>query len=63
MQIKFRSLSISHKNAPVKIREILSLDEQAIHSIFTKAEGFFQFGWCPNPLHLQSKQKFITAMN
>jgi len=44
MQIKFRSLSISHKNAPVKIREILSLDEQAIHSILLKLKDFFSLG-------------------
>lgn len=41
MQIKFRSISISHKNAPVKIREIISLDEQAIHSILLKLKDFF----------------------
>ncbi len=44
MQIKFRSISISHKNAPVKIREIISLDEQAIHSILLKLKDFFSLG-------------------
>ena len=44
MQIKFRSLSISHKNAPVKIREIISLDERAIHSILLKLKDFFSLG-------------------
>jgi glutamyl-tRNA reductase len=41
MQIKFRSLSISHKNAPVKIREIISLDEQETHSILLKLKDIF----------------------
>ncbi|MDG1277678.1 MAG: glutamyl-tRNA reductase [Algoriphagus sp.] len=44
MQIKFRSLSISHKNAPVQIREIISLDDQAIHSILLKLKDFFSLG-------------------
>ncbi|WPR77969.1 glutamyl-tRNA reductase [Algoriphagus sp. NG3] len=41
MQVKFRALSLSHKNAPVQIREIISLDEQAIHSILLKLKDFF----------------------
>jgi glutamyl-tRNA reductase len=41
MQIKFRSLSISHKNAPVKIREIISLDERETHSILLKLKDIF----------------------
>jgi glutamyl-tRNA reductase len=44
MQNKFRSLSISHKNAPVQIREIISLDDQAIRSIFQKLKDFFSLG-------------------
>ncbi len=41
MQAKFRALSISHKNAPVQIREIISLDEQAVHGILLKLKNFF----------------------
>ncbi len=44
MQIKFRALSISHKNAPVQIREIISLDDQAIHAILLKLKDFFSLG-------------------
>lgn len=44
MQIKFRSLSISHKNAPVQIREIISLDDKAVHSILLKLKDFFSLG-------------------
>ena len=41
MQVKFRALSLSHKNAPVQIREIISLDEQAVHGILLKLKDFF----------------------
>ena len=41
MQVKFRALSLSHKNAPVQIREIISLDERAIHGILLKLKDFF----------------------
>ncbi|WP_192351301.1 glutamyl-tRNA reductase [Algoriphagus sp. Y33] len=41
MQVKFRALSLSHKNAPVQIREIISLDEKAVHSILLKIKDFF----------------------
>jgi glutamyl-tRNA reductase len=44
MQNKFRSLSISHKNAPVQIREIISLNDRAIRSIFQKLKDFFSLG-------------------
>ncbi|MGM0945504.1 MAG: glutamyl-tRNA reductase [Bacteroidota bacterium] len=41
MQIKFRALSLSHKTAPVQIRELIALDEQSIHSILLKLKEFF----------------------
>ncbi|MEB2779801.1 glutamyl-tRNA reductase [Algoriphagus sp. C2-6-M1] len=41
MQVKLRALSLSHKNAPVQIREIISLDEQAVHAILLKLNDFF----------------------
>jgi len=41
MQVKFRALSLSHKNAPVQIREIISLDEKAVHAILLKIKDFF----------------------
>lgn len=41
MQVKFRALSLSHKNAPVQIREIISLDEKAVHGILLKIKDFF----------------------
>ncbi|PZX61076.1 glutamyl-tRNA reductase [Algoriphagus ratkowskyi] len=41
MPVKFRALSLSHKNAPVQIREIISLDEQAVHGILLKIKDFF----------------------
>ncbi|MHA7128937.1 glutamyl-tRNA reductase [Algoriphagus namhaensis] len=44
MQNKFRALSLSHKTAPVQIREIIALDEQAIHSILLKLKEFFSLG-------------------
>ncbi len=44
MQIKFRALSLSHKTAPVQIRELIALDDQAIHSILIKLKEFFSLG-------------------
>lgn len=41
MQNKFRSISLSHKNAPVEIREIIALDEASIHSLLVKLKDFF----------------------
>ncbi|SDD42310.1 glutamyl-tRNA reductase [Algoriphagus faecimaris] len=41
MQIKFRALSLSHKTAPVQIRELIALDERSIHSILLKLKEFF----------------------
>ncbi|MDN3202719.1 glutamyl-tRNA reductase [Algoriphagus sediminis] len=44
MQQKFRALSLSHKTAPVKIREVIALDERAIHDILLKLKEFFSLG-------------------
>ncbi|GAA0879064.1 glutamyl-tRNA reductase [Algoriphagus jejuensis] len=41
MQTKFRAISLSHKTAPVQIRELISLDEESIHSILLKIKEFF----------------------
>jgi glutamyl-tRNA reductase len=41
MHTKFRALSLSHKTAPVQIRELISLDEGSIHSILLKLKEFF----------------------
>lgn len=41
MQTKFRAISLSHKNAPVQIRELISLDEGSIQSILLKLREFF----------------------
>lgn len=41
MEYKFRSLSLSHKNAPVEIREVIALDEGSIHSLLLKMKDFF----------------------
>ena len=41
MQTKFRALSLSHKTAPVQIRELISLDEEAIQRILLKLKDFF----------------------
>ncbi|MCH7411568.1 glutamyl-tRNA reductase [Belliella sp. DSM 111904] len=41
MQNKFRAVSLSHKSAPVEIREIIALDEASIHSILVKLKDFF----------------------
>lgn len=44
MQTKFRAISLSHKTAPVQIRELISLDEESIHRILLKLREFFSFG-------------------
>lgn len=41
MQIKFRALSLSHKTAPVQIREIIALSDQEIQRILLKLKEFF----------------------
>lgn len=41
MQTSFRAISLSHKNAPVEIREVISLDEGSIQSILLKLKEFF----------------------
>ncbi|MDI1322363.1 MAG: glutamyl-tRNA reductase [Algoriphagus sp.] len=41
MHNKFRAISLSHKTAPVQIRELISLDEREIHSILLKLREFF----------------------
>lgn len=41
MQIKFRALSLSHKTAPVQIREIIALSDQEIERILIKLKDFF----------------------
>jgi glutamyl-tRNA reductase len=41
MQRKFRAISLSHKNAPVQIREVISLDEGSIHTLLVKLKEFF----------------------
>ncbi len=41
MSVKFRALSLSHKTAPVQIRELISLDEACIHSILLKLKDLF----------------------
>ena len=41
MQTKFRALSLSHKTAPVQIRELISLDEESIQRILVKLKDFF----------------------
>lgn len=41
MQKKFRAISLSHKNAPVQIREVISLDEGSIHTLLVKLKEFF----------------------
>ncbi len=41
MQNRFRALSLSHKNAPVEIREVISLDEGSTHSLLVKMKDFF----------------------
>jgi len=41
MQHKFRAISLSYKNAPVEIREIIALDDKAIQSLLIKLKEFF----------------------
>jgi glutamyl-tRNA reductase len=41
MQTKFRVVSLSHKSAPVHIRELISLDEAAIQRLLLKLKEFF----------------------
>ncbi|KEO74844.1 glutamyl-tRNA reductase [Anditalea andensis] len=41
MQNKFRALSLSYKNAPVEIREIIALDDQAVQALLVKLKEFF----------------------
>lgn len=41
MQTKFRAISLSYKNAPVQIREVISLDEGSIHALLVKMKDFF----------------------
>lgn len=41
MQTKFRVVSLSHKSAPVHIRELISLDEVAIERLLLKLKEFF----------------------
>jgi glutamyl-tRNA reductase len=41
MQTKFRVVSLSHKTAPVHIRELISLDEAAIERLLLKLKEFF----------------------
>jgi len=41
MQTKFRAISLSHKTAPVQIRELISLDEQSIQRILLRLKEFF----------------------
>ena len=41
MQTKFQVVSLSHKSAPVHIRELISLDEAAIQRLLLKLKEFF----------------------
>lgn len=41
MHSKFRAVSLSHKVAPVEIREIISLDERDVQAILLKLKEFF----------------------
>lgn len=41
MQNSFKAISLSHKSAPVEIREVIALDEGAIHSLLLKLKDFF----------------------
>jgi glutamyl-tRNA reductase len=41
MSAKFRAISLSHKSAPVQIREVIALDERSIHSLLVKFREFF----------------------
>lgn len=41
MHTKFRVVSLSHRSAPVHIRELISLDEEAIQRLLLKLKDFF----------------------
>ena len=41
MQTKFRVVSLSHRSAPVHIRELISLDDLAIERLLLKLKEFF----------------------
>ncbi len=41
MQNRIRAISLSYKNAPVEIREVIALDEGSIHSLLVKLKDFF----------------------
>lgn len=41
MHTQLRVISLSHKSAPVQIRELISLDEQAIQRLLVKLKEFF----------------------
>lgn len=41
MPNRFRAISLSYKNAPVEIREVIALDEGSIHSLLVKLKEFF----------------------
>ncbi len=41
MKHKFQALVLSHKTAPVQIREVIALDDQAIHNILLRLKEFF----------------------
>ncbi len=41
MQQKFKALSLSYKNAPVEIRELVSLDDRSVRSLLGKLKEFF----------------------
>lgn len=41
MPTKFRVVSLSHRSAPVHIRELISLDEEAIQRLLLKLKDFF----------------------
>jgi glutamyl-tRNA reductase len=44
MHTKFRAVSLSHKTAPVQIRELISLDEEEVRRILLKFREFFSLG-------------------
>jgi glutamyl-tRNA reductase len=41
MHTRFRAVSLSHKTAPVQIRELISLDEEEVRRILLKFKDFF----------------------
>ncbi len=43
MDNNFKALSISHKNAPIEVRELLSLDESATKSFLQTAKDYYEF--------------------